>query len=299
MQHITEKRFTGQSLRLVLLLCTLPQLLRIALNFIYEYFLYGNLHFEGTVTSLVTVAADFLGTVSLFAGLAAVIYWVFLDGLREGGEWIIALIGAYGLAVLLLAVIEDPGFGVIAFSVTAAASLFVFFLWMKGNKKVAVAVTATLFLTVVGGMVILCTTTVPSVETLLTAVLYGLINFGLELLLFAMAARVAQAFRRRAIEKSDTGGADISIGHRLLPKGNPVLRTFLLVDGLYTLLLAISAVVNSVTLIAEYGLPVNAQEWFSLFEPYLELTVLFILGYAVMLFMAARLEHAFVAAEDA
>jgi len=297
MQYITEKKFTVSSLRWVLLLATLPQVLRIALNLIYEYFLYGNNRFDPAVASLATVAADFLGVISLFAGLAAVVYLVFLDGMREGGEWIIALIGAYGLAVLLLAVIEDPGFGVIAFSVSAAATLFTFFTWMKGNKRIAIAVTVTLFLAVIGGMVILLATTVPSVDMLLSSILFGLINFGLELLLMAAAARIALGFRRRAIAKGGNG-ADISIGNRLLPKGNPVLRCFLVVDGIYAALLTVSSLIDSISLLTEYGLPVNGQEWFSLFEPYIEIAVLFVLGYAVMLFMAARLENAFIAAEE-
>ncbi len=297
MQYVTEKKFTASALRFVLMFGTLPQVLRIVLNLVYEYFLYGNNKYDPALVSLVSVAADFLGVISLFASLAAVIYPVFLDGMREGGEWIIALVGAYGLAVLLLSVIEDPGFGVIAFSVSAAATLFAFFTWMKGNKRIAVAVTVTLFLSVVGGTVILLATAVPSADMLLSSILFGLINFGLELLLMDAAARIALGFRRRAIAKGGNG-ADISIGNRILPKGNPVLRCFLAVDGIYAVLLTVNSLVESISLLTEYGLPVNGQEWFSLFEPYLEIAVLFVLGYAVMLFMAARLENAFISAEE-
>ncbi len=297
MNYLTEKHFSARALRVVLLLAALPQVLRIVLNLIYEYAFAGNNRFDPAVTSLVTVAADLLGTVALFAGLASVIYLTFLDGLREGGEWIIALVGAFGLAILLLAVIEDPGFGVIAFSVSAAASLFVFFSWLKGYRAVAVTVVVTLFLSVLGGFVILLATTVPSVDTLLTSLLYGLINFGFELLLLAVAVRLAALFRQRAIAKGD-GGADISIGHRFFPRGNPVLRTFLLVAGIYIALLTVNAITYSVATVEEYGLPVNGQEWFSLFQPYLEYAVLFVLSYVVMLVTAARLENAFLDAEE-
>lgn len=297
MSYPVKTPFAKSALRLILLLGALPQILRIALNLIYEYAFYGNHRYDPALTSLMTVAADFFGVIALFACLAAVVYLVFLDGMREGGEWIIALVGAYGLAVLLLSVVEDLGFGVIAFSVSAAATLFAFFTWMKGHKPVAAAAVATLFLSVVGGTVILVTTTVPSVDTLLAALLFGLINFGLEVLLLAAAARIALLFRRHAIRKQGNG-VDISLGNRILPEGNPVLRCFLVMDGLYTAFLTVSALIDSISLIAEYGLPVDGQEWFSLLQPYIEIAVLFVLGYAVMLFTAARLENAFLSSQE-
>ena len=297
MNYLTEKRFSARALRVVLLLSTLPQVLRILLNLIYEYALAGNNRFDSTWVSLVTMAADLLGIISLFAGLTAVIYLVFLDGLKEGGEWIIALIGAYGLAVLLLAVIEDPGFGVIAFSVSSAATLFVLISWLRGFRRVAVTVAVTLFLSVVGGIVILLTTSIPSTDILLTSVLYGLINMGLELLLVAIAARLAAILRRRALARGGNG-ADISIGRRFFPKGNPVLRTCLLTAGLYAILLTVNALSYSISSLEEYGPPVNGQEWFSLFQPYLEYAVLFVICYVVMLVTAVTLENAFLDAED-
>ncbi len=292
MQRRSLSPFTVRALRLVLLLVILPQLLRALANWSYAFFLEGDVRFDATLTGWIPLTANFLGSFSLFAGLATVIYLVFLDGLREGGEWLIALIFAYSLALLLLAVIEDPGFGLAAFSISGAASVFALLKWTKGNPLPMVAVMAAYALTIVGGMFILFTTSFPSIDSILSSLLYGLMNLGLELLLVAVAARLAFLLRRRALRR---GGSrvDIAVGSRILPKGHPILLCFLLMDGLYAAILTISSLIESFALVSEYGWPVNSQEWFSLFEPYLEIAVLFAVGYAAMLLMANRLEQAF------
>ena len=168
---------------------------------------------------------------------------------------------------------------------------------MKNGKAVVVTVTVTLFLSVIGGFFILISTTVPTVDQMLSYSLYGIINFGLELLLLAIALRLVALLRRRAIRKGGDS-ADIRIGTRLLPKGNPVLVTFLLVDGLYTLLLVIGAVGDILTWIENYDLPVNGEEWFSLLSPLMIYGILFLVAYAVMLFTAGRLESAYLSEQE-
>ena len=293
MQAITDKRFTDRALKTVLLLCTLPQLLRIAVNFFLQYEVAGNMAYPAALETVLLLLAEFLGTVSVFAGFAAVVYPVFLYGLKAGGEWILALVGAYGLAALLLYVVESPDFGVIVFAASASLTVFALVLWLKGCLPPVITVVVTLFLPLVGGLVIVCTTTVPSVDSLFLSILYALISVGWELLVLAAAARLASFFRARAIEK---GGkhADISIGKRIFPHGNPVLGVLCLVGAVYTLILCIDPLLYSVELVREYGWPVNAGEWFSLFSPYLERLIFFLVGYAVMLFTAGRLEHAFL-----
>ncbi|MBE6637527.1 MAG: hypothetical protein E7618_06980 [Ruminococcaceae bacterium] len=297
MQVLTEKRFTERALRLVLFLCVLPQCLRLFLNFFLEYEILGNLAYPDALVTALTLLAECLGTVSIFAGITAVVYTVFLYGLRAGGEWILALIGAYGLAALLLAVVEEPSFGVIVFTASAAVTIFALFLWLKGCFAPTIAVIVTLFLPTVGGLVIVLTTTVPSVDSLFLSILYALISIGYELLVLAVAARLASFFRARAIEKGGKS-ADISIGKRVLPKGNPVLTVLILVCTLYTLILCIDPLLYSIESISEYGWPVNAGEWFSLFSPYLERLIFFIVGYVVMLFTAGRMETAFLHSQD-
>ncbi len=293
----TEKRFFKSSLGLALLLCTLPQVLRSCLNLIYEYYLKNNVSADASLAPFLTAAADFLGTASLFAGFAIAIYLVFLHGIRGGGEWIVALIAGYAFAYILLAVVEDAAVGLAAFALSTAATLIVLFRWLKGGRGVTAAVALSLFLAVVGGMILLLATTVPSVPSILAYGLYGILNFGYELLLLAASLRFAGIFRRRAIEKGGKS-ADIALGRRLFPHGHPVLRTFLLADGIYTAVLVIGSLIDSVSLVQEYGLPVNGQEWFSLFRPYLEYAVLFALAYAVMVITALLLERAYFKAID-
>jgi hypothetical protein len=150
-RNTTSTRFGRRALLLTLLLSTLPRLLRILLNFLNEYVFYGNLNYDEALVSTVTVAADFLGTVSLFAGLAAVIYMAFIGGVRKGGEWVFALIAGYGLSVLILSLSPDIGLGAVLFSLSTVAILLAILLWMKKGRAVAVAVAVTFFLTVIGG----------------------------------------------------------------------------------------------------------------------------------------------------
>jgi hypothetical protein len=295
-RNTTSNRFGRRALLLTLLLSTLPRLLRILLNFLNEYVFYGNLNYDEALVSTVTVAADFLGTVSLFAGLAAVIYMAFIGGVRKGGEWVFALIAGYGLSVLILSLSPDIGLGAVLFSLSTVAILLAILLWMKKGRAVAVAVAVTFFLTVIGGLFILIATTVPTAEQILSYSLYGLINVGLELLLMAVALRLVALFRRRAIQKGGDS-ADIRIGSRIWPGKHPVLLTFLLVDILYTALLVIGAVGDILAWIENYDLPVNGAEWFSLLSPLLVYAVLFVVAYAVMLVTAGRLENAYLASE--
>lgn len=296
MNYPTEQRFSRRATRWVLLLATLPQALRILLNFIYAYEVEGNVTYRGIGTVL-TYGVEFLGPVSFFAGLGAVIYLTFLYGMHEGGEWILALYGAYGLAYLLLYVTEHYTFGVGSYVFVATATLFAVFAWLKGGRRPMAYVTATLLLPIFGGMLILFTTTVPSVDVVLQNALYAMANLAFEVLLFATAGRLANAIRCRVLEKNDKS-VDIALGRRLFPWQNPILTTFAVVDLLYVLLLSIDRVQFTVASVTEYGWPVNTEEWVSFFYPYLELVALFVVGYAMMLLMAGRLESSFLLSNE-
>lgn len=296
MKYLTEQRFAERATRWVLLLAALPQALRILLNFIYTYEVEGNIAYRGVGTVL-TYAVEFLGPVSFFAGLGAVIYLTFLYGMHEGGEWILALYGAYGLAYLLLYVIGNYTFGVASYAFVAAATVFALFAWLKGGKQPVAYVIVTLVLPIFGGILILFTSSVPTVDEILENVLYAMANLAFEALLFVTAGRFANAIRSRALEKSNQS-VDIAIGRKLLPWQNPILAAFAVVDLLYVVLLAIDRVRYTVFSVGEYGFPVNTQEWVSFFYPYIELVALFLVGYAMMLLMAGRLESSFLLSNE-
>lgn len=297
MQTVSEKRFLKTTCLWVLLLGTLPQVLRLVLDFIYAYEIEGNVAYD-TLGQVIGFASDFLGPLSFFAGFGAVIYLTFLYGMRQGGEWIIALYGGYGLVYLLLSyVIVDYTFGVAAFALVAMTVVFVLFGWLRGGLlPVAIAV-ATLCLPLLGGMATLFATSAVSDETLFLHFLYGLASLGLELLLFVTAGRMANAFRLRAIDKGGDS-ADIAVGRKLFPWQNPVLAVCALMAGIYVVIHTIEPIRYASESVKEYGWPVNAEEWLSLFYPYLELLIVFVVGYAVMLLMVGRIEAAFLRTEE-
>ena len=296
MKYLTEQRYLTRANGLACLFCLLPQLLRFVLNFISEYAVAGNVAYSYLNTYLL-LAADFFGTVSFYAAIAVVIYTVFLYGMRQGGEWIMALIAVYVLSVLLLSVVEDVGFGVVSFAISITATVYALFAWIKGGRKTVTVALATLVVPILSGLVILSVTTVPTADELLASILYGFISLGFEVLLLTVAGRLAAAFRRSAIEKGGAN-ADISLAGKFLPIGNPVLKTMLWTDLGYAIILLISTFVESSTLVKEYGWPVNGQEWFSLFYPYIEVLLMALAGYVVMRLVAGRLEQAFLAAEE-
>jgi len=297
MDDRTEKRFGKSALLVALLLCVLPQLLRITLNLINEYYLKNNVTVSVSLTPFMTAAADFLGTVALFSAFAVAVYAVFLYGIKGGGEWAVALVVGYLFAYLLLGVAENTDVGICVFGIEGAAILILLFRWLKGGRGITAVALSSLFLTVVGGEVILLATSVSSVEEIKAFGLYGITNYCYEILLLAVILRFGGIFRRRAIAKGGKS-ADIALGKKLLPGGHPVLRTFLLADGIYTGILVIGSVFDSVSLVKEYGLPVNGKEWFSLFLPYFEYAVLFVVGYAVMVAVALLLERAYLKAQE-
>lgn len=296
MASLTEERFAKRSCLWAFLLGTLPQVLRIFLNFIYAYEIEGNIAYD-TIGNVLLFAVDFLGPVSFFAGFGVVIYVTFLYGMKAGGEWLVALYGAYGLVYLLLYVIGDYSFGVVAFAFAAALFAFMLFSWLKGGRRPIAVAAATLCLPILGGTVILFATSAPSSDILLEYFLYGVANLGFELLLLVTAGRLANAFRLRAIEKGGNS-ADIAVGRKLFPWQNPVLAVCALIAAIYVILLAIDPAVYAINTIREYGLPVNAEEWMSLFYSYLELLVIYLVGYAVMLLTVGRIENAFILSQE-
>lgn len=296
MQYLTETRFRKRAALIALVACTVLQILSIVIRYVYQYSISGNISY-GTWGNVISIAAEFIGYISVFSGYAVITYLVFLYGLRGGGEWTIALIAGYGLVYFLVFFIGDYLFGMIASALVAALLATVFLIWTKGCRGISALIFATMLIPYIGALLILFSTTVVSTEVLLTNIIYGFLNLGTDFLIVIIVARIADFFRKKAIQKGE-GSADISIGGKFLPHGNPVLRAFLTADIVYAVIAVVSSVTETVNLLTEYGAPVNAGEWLTLLSPYLTLAVYFVVGYAVMVFIAARLEAAFILSDD-
>ena len=101
MQYLTETRFRKRAARIALVACTVLQILSIVIRYVYQYSISGNISY-GTWGNVISIAAEFIGYISVFSGYAVITYLVFLYGLRGGGEWTIALIAGYGLVYFLV-----------------------------------------------------------------------------------------------------------------------------------------------------------------------------------------------------
>ena len=81
MQYLTEKLFRKKALLLALVSCTGLQILRAVINYIYEYSINGNYVYD-SIGMVISIAAEFIGYISVFSGYGIIIYLVFLYGLK-------------------------------------------------------------------------------------------------------------------------------------------------------------------------------------------------------------------------
>lgn len=296
MQYFTEKRFRKRAATITLVSCTVLQVIAVVMNYIYEYSVRGNSAF-GVWGSIISVAADFIGGAAAFSGYAAVIYFVFLYGLAAGGEWLIALIAGVALNSFLISFIGSITYGIITAPIAALTVMTVFLIWTKGCRGIQAIIFGSNLIPYVGATAILFATTVVSAESLTVNTIYAFINLGTDFLVLTVVARLANLIRTRAIKRGN-GNVDISIGGSILPHGNPVLKTLLVADILYFAVSAAGKLVDTISLLNEYGAPINKSEWFSLISPYLTLAVWLVAGYAIMLFVTTRFENAFMLSQD-
>lgn len=296
MQYFTEKRFRKRAAAITLISCTALQLVAAVMNYIYEYSIRGNSAF-GVWGSIISVASDFIGGAAAFAGYAAVVYFVFLYGLAEGGEWLIALIAGVALNSFLISFIGSIPYGLVTAPIAALIVMTVFLIWTKGCRGIQAIIFASNLIPYVGATAILFATTVVDAESLAVNTIYAFINLGTDFLVLTVVARLANMIRTRAI-KHGNGNVDISMGGSILPHGNPVLKTLLVADILYFAVSAAGKLVDTVAMLREYGAPINRSEWFTLLSPYLTLVVWLVAGYAVMLFVATKFERAFMLSQD-
>ncbi len=292
MQKITEQRFKGRAMRTVFLYSTLLQTACAVLRYIYDYSIMGNESF-GIWDTVIGETVSFLGNISVFTGYAAVLYLVFLFGLRGGGEWTIAIAVGYAFLSYLISYMGSITFALVTTTLMLIIFASVYNIWQKGCDSVHLLLSVTLIIPYLCAMLLLFATTNVSTESLSENVFYGLMNLTRDFLMLILISRLANLFRSRAIMKGK-GSADISLGGKLFSKKNYILKTVFAVDILFLIVALISPIYTSIDAVIEYGWPVNADEWLSLFRPYIELSVIFVVGYLVMVWVASRLENDFL-----
>lgn len=286
-----EKSFEGKALITVLLVCALPQILRIILNFIYAYEIEGNISYGAVAEIIFGVLPEVLGKISFFSVMGCAIYLALIGHLKTGVEWTLMLTVTYGMAYALLYTGGDYRLVMSLFFICTAATVFACIYWLKSHKKVMVSLVATLCLSILGGVIVLYASYTPSVDEIIEGVFYGTVNLGFEMLMIVGACIMANALGKRRV-------ASLSVSGKLISLKNPAMLTMLVFSLLFVLLSAISPTVEIVQSIIEYGPPVNTGEWLSIVKIYAELIIIFVIGYLSMRFGAGRLEGCYIQAED-
>ncbi len=284
---ISKNSFEKKTFSLAFFLCVIPQLLRIVLNCIYAYEIEGNINYGIVTEAIFIYSADILGKLAFFNAFGIAVYISFVNGMKRGGEWFIGLCGMYFIAYILLVTIDDYLFGIIAYLICAAASLFVFLYWTKKNRATIGLICIAFFLSVVGGVATLFASEAPSAAMLLYSCFYGFANYGFELLLLIGACRLCVLL---AAAFADRKRSELDVSGKLISFKNPILLSLFSILTLFILISAVTPTINVVDSVIEYGPPVNAEEWYSIFKIYAELIVIYLIGYIAMRFSAGRTE---------
>ncbi len=286
MEHFNSKSFRKNACGIILLLCLLPQVLRIILSCVYVHEISGNVAYQSWVGELCYYGADILGKLSFFSIFGCVIYLVFLCGMKRGGELTVLYAGFYIASYFVLSVISDYTLGTAFFGITALLCVFTVVLSSLRFKGAIITAVVTLGVPILGGVIQMYASGVPSDDDILYGVFYGVANYAFEILLLLIVCRLANIFRNRKAEQK------ISVSGTLISFKNPVMLTMIIFDFVFVILSAISPTVNIVDNLIEYGPPVNASEWMSIISVYVELAVVFVIGYIAMRFAASRIESA-------
>jgi hypothetical protein len=280
---------------LALLLTVLPQILRIVINSIYAYEIEGNIAYGIVVDALCIYSADILGKLAFFSSFGIAVYLSFTNGMKRGGEWFLGLIGMYFVAYVLLIAVNDYLFGITAYLICAALSLFAFLFWTKKNRGTIIVICLGLFLSIIGGVISLFASEAPSLTMILYSCFYGFANYGFELLLIIGACRLCVLLTGAFAHKKRS---ELDVAGKLISFKNPVMLSLFSVLTLFVLISAVSPTINVIESIIEYGPPVNAEEWYSIFKIYAELLLIFLIGYIAMRFSAGRVESAYYASME-
>ncbi|MBQ8255232.1 MAG: hypothetical protein IJY94_07005 [Clostridia bacterium] len=292
MDFISEKKAERRIGLLILLLCLLPQLLRVALSCIYEYEVAGNYMYPTLVGDLCLYGADILGQFSFFSILGSLIYMSARNGLKGGGETALLVIGLYIALYYIQSALSITAFTLSVFVISAVMTALVIILSARKNKRAFALATAILTVPILGGIVQLyASSVIPSADDIVFLVSYALANVIFELLFILVACRTSSFLNDKM-----TGG--ISLTGKLVSAKNPVMLTMLVFDALYIVLSLIQPTVEIVQNLIEYGPPVNSSEWMSIIGVYVEYVIIFVIGYASMRFTAGLIENTYTRAEE-
>lgn len=292
MEHFNTKSFRKNACGIILLLCLLPQLLRIILSCVYVHEISGNVAYQTWVGELCYYGADILGKLSFFSIFGCVIYLVFLCGMKRGGELTILYAGFYISSYFVLSVISNYTLGTVLFGITALLCVFTVVLSSLRFRGAIIAAVITLGVPILGGVIQMYASGIPSDDDILYGVFYGVANYCFEVLLLLAVCRLANLFRSKRTDEA------LSVSGTLISFKNPVMLTMVIFDGVFVLLSAISPTVSIIDNLMEYGPPVNLSEWMSIISVYAELAVVFVIGYIAMRFAAGRIESAYRAECD-
>lgn len=292
MDFISEKKAERRIGLLILLLCLLPQLLRVALSCIYEYEVAGNYMYPTLVGDLCLYGADILGQFSFFSILGSLIYMSARNALKGGGETALLVIGLYIALYYIQSALSSTVFTLSVFVISAVMTALVIILSARKNKRAFALATAILTVPILGGIVQLyASSVIPSADDIVFLISYALANVIFELLFILVACRTSSFLNDKM-----TGG--ISLTGKLVSAKNPVMLTMLVFDALYIVLSLIQPTVEIVQNLIEYGPPVNSSEWMSIIGVYVEYVMIFIIGYASMRFTAGLIENTYTRAEE-
>ncbi|MBO4770711.1 MAG: hypothetical protein J5563_08030, partial [Clostridia bacterium] len=123
---------------------------------------------------------------------------------------------------------------------------------------------------------------------------YGMMNLGFDLFVLVFAAQTGRYFHFKYAET----GHDLTVGGRFMPKGRPVLKADLVACLIYVGIALAGTIADTVSSVADYGMPANPSEWMTELYPYAKLALLFVLGYTATVFVSNRLEDYYFEAVD-
>ncbi len=292
MDFISEKKAEKKIGRLVLLLCLLPQILRIILSCIYEYEVAGNYMYPTVVGDLCLYGADILGQFSFYSILGTLIYLSARNGLNGGVESTVLVIGLYVVVYYLQSAITNTAVTLSMIVLSAILTAAAIVQSAKKCKGIFALASSILAVPILGGILqVYASSIVPTVDDIMFLISYALTNLVFELLFILVASRVSKILGAGIKE-------DITLTGKLVSVKNPVMLSMLIFDALYIILSLISPTVEIVNNLIEYGPPVNTAEWMSIIGVYSEYLIIFVIGYASMRFAAGLIENAYSSAEE-
>jgi len=151
---------------------------------------------------------------------------------------------------------------------------------MCRSLKYYFAVAATMMIPYISNIVITKLTTAESSINYGLLVIYSLLNYALDIIMLAIVGLIALLVRSAALKKGIDPIVD-PVG--IFSIKNPLLVLSFTVSAVYTAVVTVQTVINTVDLVATYGAPINFGEVLTLATPYLENVVFFIVRYCIMI----------------